>query len=344
MKAALLEAIGQINIVETKAPELRNPSDVLVEIGAVGICGSEVHAFKGSHPFRKPPSVMGHEVAGRILEVGSGVTGFTAGERVCIYPFRTCGNCKWCISGEFQQCAERLVLGVPAWPGGFGEVIAAPQSGLHRLPDHVSFVEGTLVETLAVGVHAVERGRVKTGDSVAVIGMGPIGLAIAASSRVAGAETVIAVDVQQHCLDVATNQLGATHGVLASNTERATATAIKTMTNGEGADIVFMAIGLPHLMEEALAAVGRNGRIVLVAFFDGPLTIDAFGIINPEITISGSTGYSAPNYKKALDLISSGKVRANAIVSHILPLTEINRGFELADSKSDKAIKVVLEM
>lgn len=344
MKAALLEAVGDIKVVEMDAPTLQSPSDVLIEIGAAGICGSEVHAFKGSHPFRKPPSVMGHEVAGRVLEVGADVIGVNAGDRVSVYPYRTCGHCRWCRSGDFQQCPTRTVLGVPDWPGGFGEIIAAPGDCLHRLPDHVSYIEGTLVETLAVGTRAVQRGGVQAGESVAVIGTGPIGMVIAAAARIAGAEKIITVDLQQHCLDLAQRHLGATHGVLAGAGEGSTAAQIQEITDGDGADVVFIAMGLPKLMHEALAAVSRQGRIVLVALFDGPLQFDAYGIINPELTVLGSTGYSQQNYKTALEFVASGQVHANAIVSHVLPLAEVQRGFELADAKADNAVKIVLEM
>ena len=342
MKAALLEAIGKLTIIETEAPRLDDPNDILIEVGATGICGSEVHAFKGTHPFRKPPSIMGHELAGRVMEVGAAVTGFEPGDRVAILPYRTCGVCRWCRTGESQVCPSRTVMGVPGWPGGFGEIVAVPARGAYRLPDHVSYVEGALVETLAVGVRAVERGGVRAGESVAIIGTGPIGMAVAAAACQAEAAKIICVDRQPHCLDTATRDLGATHGVLADG--RPIVDEIKGLNDGEGADIVFMTVGVPALMTDALAAVRRHGRIVMVAIFDTPVSLDSHSLTGAEVSLIGTSGYSEANYAAALELIASKTVRAKAMVSHVLPLDEIQRGFDLADTKAEGAMKVMLEL
>ena len=342
MKAALLEAIGKLRIIETAAPRLDKADDLLIEVGATGICGSEVHAFKGTHPFRKPPSIMGHELAGRVVEVGADVTGFAPGDRVALLPYRTCGDCRWCRAGESQICPARTVMGTPDWPGGFGEIVTAPARGAYHLPDHLSYVEGALIETLAVGVRSFERAGVRAGENVAIIGTGPIGMAVAAAASRAEAAQIICVDRQPHCLDTATRHLGATHGVLADG--RSIVDEIKALCDGEGVDVVFMTVGVPALMEEALRAVNRQGRIILVAIFDGPLSFDSNAVSNPEISLLGTSGYSTGNYETALDLIASRKVRADAMVSHVLPLGDIRRGFELADTKADDAMKVMLEL
>ncbi len=342
MKAALLEAIGKLTIIETEAPRLDDPRDLLIEVGATGICGSEVHAFKGTHPFRKPPSIMGHELAGRVLEVGASVDGFTPGERVAVLPYRTCGRCRWCRAGDSQVCPERMVMGVPGWPGGFGQVVAVPAQGAYRLPDHLSYVDGALVETIAVGVRSVARSGLAKGESAAIIGTGPIGLAVAAAARQAGAEKIICVDRQPHCLEVARRDLGASDVVLADG--RPVADEIRALTGGEGADVVFMTVGVPSLLEDALLAVARHGRIVLVAIFDGPLTLDSHAVGGAEISLVGTSGYSPRDYEAALALISGGTVRAGAMVSHVLPLEQIQRGFDLADTKAEAAIKVMLEL
>ena len=346
MRAALLEDLGKLRIIDTDAPRLSKSDDLLIEIGASGICGSEVHAFKGTHPFRKPPSIMGHEVAGRVIEVGAEAEGFEPGDKVAVLPYRTCGQCQWCQAGDVQLCPSRIVLGTPEWPGGFGEIITAPAHGTYRLPDHVSYVEGTLVETLAVGTRAVRRAGIKAGESVAIIGTGPIGMVISAAASLARARQIIAVDRHQHCLDIAAQFLGATDTVLANGDSNGDSTADKilTVTGGRKVDVVIMAVGLPGLMKDAFRAVNRNGRIVLVAMFDGPLQFDAFEVINPELTLIGTTGYSARDFRAALHLIGSGRVRAREMVSHVLPLADIQRGFELAETKSDRAIKVVVEM
>ena len=164
MKAALLAAVGKLTITEVEQPDLGRPSDVLIRVGAVGICGSEIHAFQGTHPFRKPPSILGHEVAGEVVDVGAKVSGLAPGDRVFVNPQRTCGECEWCQSGRPNVCSSREMLGTLGWTGGLAEYIVAPAQNVCPLPDHVSYVQGTLIEPLCVGVHAIRRAGVEAGE------------------------------------------------------------------------------------------------------------------------------------------------------------------------------------
>ena len=214
MKAAVLEAVGQLVIREVAQPALKGPDWARIKVRAVGICGSEIHAFQGTHPFRKPPSILGHEVTGEIVELGPEVPGFAAGDRVFVDPQWTCGTCAYCTSGRHNLCPDKVVLGTARWTGGLGEYIVAPAPALYPLPDHVSYVEGTAIEPLAVGVHMVQRAQVTAGEEVAVLGAGTIGMMVAAVARLRGAAPVVAVDLQAHCLDLATRHLGATHGLM----------------------------------------------------------------------------------------------------------------------------------
>ena len=233
-------------------------------------------------------------------------------------------------------------MGTPEWPGSFGQVIAAPAKRIHRLPDHVTYVQGAVVEPLAVGARAVRRAGVQEGESVAILGTEPIGMMVCAAANLKRASKIIAVDRQVHCLDTARRHLGATDTVLADG--GSTAAKIQALTDCEGVDVVFLTVGLPGLMQEAFDSISRWGRIILVALFDGPLHFEAFEIINPDLTVIGTTGYSSQDFADALDLIASGQVPAEAMVSHVLPLDQAQHGFELADTKADNAMKVVLDV
>jgi L-iditol 2-dehydrogenase len=342
MKAALFTAIGQLTLTEVETPALETPVEVLIRVRAAGICGSEIHAYKGTHPFRKPPSVLGHEVTGDVVQVGEQVRGFAPGDRVYVDPQWTCGLCEWCQTGRHNLCPSKKVLGTPEWSGGLGEYIVAPAQSVYYLPDHVSYVEGTLIEPLSVGVHMVDRVGVQPSESVAVLGAGPIGMMVAAAARVRGAAPVIAVDLQPHCLDIVQSHFGATHVLLAG--EGPVAPRLLEVVDGRRIDVTFLTVGVPALFTAALQAAACAGRIMFVALFDQPIQLAANDVIAKDLTLLGSAMYNRRDIQTAIDLISSGQVHAGTMVTHRLPLEEAQRGFELAATKQDGAVKVVLEL
>jgi L-iditol 2-dehydrogenase len=341
VKAALLESVGKLTITEVERPALADPDQVLVQVKAVGVCGSEIHAFKGTHPFRKPPSVLGHEVTGDVVRVGTAVRDFVPGDRVFVDPQWTCGECRWCRTGRHNLCPTKQVLGTVQWSGGLGEYVVAPERSLYPLPEHVSYIEGTTIEPLSVAVHMIEHVGVGVDESVVVLGTGAIGMMVTAMASVKGASPIIAVDLQAHCLDMAQQSLGATHGLLAG--EGSLADRILDITQGKPVDVILLTVGVPSLVDEALAIVATEGRIMFVALFDQPVQFEPNVLIDKHLTFLGSAMYNARDIQTAVDLVSSGKVQAGAMVTHVLPLAEAQRGFDLAATKQDGAIKVVLE-
>ena len=342
MKAALLESVGKLTITDVERPVLTGADQVLIQVKAVGVCGSEIHAFKGTHPFRKPPSVLGHEVTGDIVEAGPEVSGFKVGDRVFVDPQWNCGECEWCRTGRHNMCQTKLVLGTEKWSGGLGEYIVAPERSLYHLPDHVSYVDGTTIEPLAVAVHMVDRVSVSADDSVLVLGAGAIGMMITATAGSIGAKPIIAVDLEEHCLDVAKRSLGATDTLLGGGGPLSE--KILEITGGKPVDVVFLTVGVPPLLDEALTVTALDGRIMFVALFDKPVQFPPNRLIDRHLTFFGSNMYNAKDIQTAVDLVSSGKVEVGAMVTHVLSLDEAQRGFDLASSKDDGAIKVVLEV
>lgn len=340
MKAALLEAVRHLKIIDTEAPQLTGPDQVLVRVSKVGICGSELHAFVGTHPYRKPPVILGHEMSGVIVACGADVTDYVPGQRVYIDPQWTCGQCEWCRAGVINLCLNKKVMGTPDWPGAFGERIIAPVESVFALPDTVNDVQGFLVEPLAVGVHAVNQANVQPGQSVLVLGSGPIGSMVTAMARVRGATTIIAVDRHDHCLDVAC-ELGATHRVRADDLR--ILDQVRRIVGERGVDVAILAAGEPVLADVALAAVRKRGTLEHLALFDVPtLALNPYEIIRKELHMVGSLMSDKRDIQEAIDLVASGKVNPEPMARPLLPIDDIQHGFEIAESKAEGAVKVTL--
>jgi L-iditol 2-dehydrogenase len=341
MRAALLQTPGHVVMTEAPMPNIQGADEVLIQVRAVGVCGSEVHAFHGTHPYRVAPVILGHEVAGDVVAVGEGVSDYAVGDRVVVDPQWTCGECAYCRTGYINHCSNKKVLGTPAWPGGFGEYILAPENAVFHLPDSLSYKQGSLLEPLTVDVHVVKQANLTAGESVAILGTGSIGGLLSGVCRVIGADPIITADIRQHCLDAARERLGATHDFLLPDDNFVD--KVKEATGGDGVDVTFIAADDVSLVNRALEMTKPRGRIVLVALLrDAPLQLMAYDIIGKELNIIGSTMTHHADLQEAIELAASGQVDVEAIATHVLPIEEAQRGMELVDNKDDGAIKVTL--
>lgn len=357
MRAAILTAEHHLEMRNVDKPVIQAPDQVLIQVKTVGVCGSEVHAFEGTHPYRKAPVILGHEMAGDVVAVGEAVTDFQAGDRVIVDPQWTCGTCAYCRARMPNLCPSKKVLGTDVWPGAFGEFIISPQEAVFHLPDTLSYAQGSLIEPLTVAVHvarqagmrdagskAQEARRKRQGarDSVAILGTGSIGGLVSGVCHAWGAGPIIAADIRQHCLDAARERLGATHDFLLPDANFAD--NVRSLTSGEGVDVVFLTADDVELVNLAFDIVKRRGRIVFVALMtDAPLNFSAFNIISKELTLAGSLMANHDDVRTALDLAASRRVDVEGILTHHLPIEDAQRGMELAHSKEEGAIKVVLE-
>lgn len=338
MKAALLTAPYEIALQEVDPPRI-TPDEVLIRIRFAGICGSDVHAYKGTHPFRKPPLVGGHELSGEIVEAGAAVRTLQPGDRVTVEPQTYCRACGPCLRGQYNLCSGKRLMGTPAWPGAFGEYVAVPQDKVYRLPDGLSLEDGALVEPLAVGAHAARMADVKLGDTVLVMGSGTIGLAVMAALRAGGATKVIASDRVpfnlakareigvRAAVNVATDDLGET---------------VKSLTGGEGVDTVVVAVGVPPLVDQALQLVRKRGRVVLLALFDGPATFDTFQVVFREVNMVGSWVYDRRDFETTIELLAQGRIQGGSFITHRWPIERVRDALETVDKKSEDVVKIVL--
>jgi 2-desacetyl-2-hydroxyethyl bacteriochlorophyllide A dehydrogenase len=341
MRAAVLQTERQMVMADAEQPVIQAADQMLIRVRTVGVCGSEVHAFNGTHPFRKAPVILGHEMAGDVVEVGADVTRFRAGDRVIVDPHAPCGTCAYCRSGAVNLCPTKKVLGTQAWPGAFGEYVVAPQGAVFHLPDHLSYTQGSLIEPLTIGVHVARRAGLRPGESVAVLGSGSIGGMIAGVCHALGATPIIVADIQQHCLDAARERLGATHDVLLP--DHNLVEEVVAITHGEGVDAVFIAADDPTLVRQAVQITKGHGRIALVALLSvAPLQLMGYDLIKKELHLLGNSMSIHQDVEEAIALAASGRVDVEAIYTHLLPIEEAQRAMQLAASKDDGAIKVVL--
>ena len=326
MRAAVLTDTEQFELEERERPTPA-ADEVLVRVRDVGICGSDVHYYQhgriGDYVVESP-LVLGHESAGEVVAVGDDVTHLGAGDRVTLEPGVPCRRCAHCRSGEYHLCPDVTFMATPPHDGAFAEYVAWPADFAYRLPENVSFRAGALCEPLSVGIHATRRGDVGVGDTVLVMGAGPIGLLTMEAARVAGATDVVVTDVVEEKLDVAADR-GADAVVNVS--EREVSAVVDEYTDGRGADVVVEASGAEPSIRSTLDGVRRGGTVVLVGLADeATVPFDVLDIIDNEIDVHGSFRY-ANTYEAAVDIIADGAVDVEGIVDFERPLDEVDDAF-----------------
>jgi L-iditol 2-dehydrogenase len=232
-------------------------------------------------------------------------------------------------------------MGTAAWPGAFAEYVLVPEASVFPLPQNLSFVQGSLIEPLTIAVHVVRRAGLKPKEAVAVLGAGSIGGLVCGVCKAGGASPIIAADIRQHCLDTAQQHLGADPTILLPDDELVT--KVMDITSGAGVDVVFVTADDVRLVNAGIAMTKRRGRIVLVSLMtEAPVQFSAYQIISKELEIIGSTMSTNDDVQRAIGLAASAQVDVAAIARHLLPFDQVQRGMQLARTKDDGAIKVVL--
>lgn len=338
MKAVYVEDAYNVAVREVEVPPLKD-NEVMIQVKKAGICGSDIHTYKGLHPFRKPPVIIGHEIAGEITEVGKDVTKFQIGDRVTVEPQVGCGKCDYCLTGNVNLCENRTAPGLGEWYGTMAEYFATPEQTVYKLPDSLSYEDGVLVEPLAVGIHAVRKGNIGIGDKVAVLGAGPIGLLAMAAANAAGATATLVTDVLEYALEGAT-KLGATHTFNINEKPDWTAEA-KELVGGQF-DVVLVAVGIPGIIDQAISLLRKGGRIVTIAMFNGDQTFNIHNLQNQEKEIVGCMTYNREDTLAAIDLLAAGAIKTDALISHRLTPEEADYGFKIVEKKEDSSLKVIV--
>lgn len=345
MKVARFYAPGDIRLEQQPEPDVA-PGEVKIRVRACSTCGTDVKISRSGHPNMTPPQVMGHEIAGEIVAVGDGVAGWDAGDRVQVIAAIPDGTCPDCLAGHQAICPHQLSMGYQ-FPGGFAEYMIVPREvlavdGLNRIPASLSFAEASLAEPLACVLNGQELARVGDGDTVVVIGSGPIGCLHVRLARARGAAAVILIDLNPERLATAAALVHPDHTVVTADQDAVA--AVLELTGGRGVDVVITAAASGAAQEQGLRMLARRGRLSLFGGLpkDAPnITVDANLVHYRELTLVGVNGSTPSHNKQALELIASGAVPVADLITHRLPLDQVLDGIEIV-ARGD-AIKVTIE-
>ena len=326
MKAAIFHGTGQpLEITEVPDPS-PGQGEVLIEVAGCGLCHTDLHYLDhGVKTFKAPPIILGHEAAGTIAGVGEDVADFTIGDRVLIPAVLSCGRCTYCRQGRESLCDRMIMLGNHI-DGAYAELIALPASDLVAVPDELSLEQVCVVaDAVSTPYHAVkDRGRVRPGDTVAVVGCGGVGLNVVQCAILAGGQ-VIAVDLSDERLELA-RALGAAEAINPDRVDRVDK-HVKKLTGG-GVDVAFEAIGTPDTIRLGFDLLRRGGRLCVIGFSHDDVPLSAAKIMFHELEVVGSLGCGGSLYPEIIDLVREGRLNLDPIVSGTLPLSEINDGFD----------------
>jgi 2-desacetyl-2-hydroxyethyl bacteriochlorophyllide A dehydrogenase len=336
---AVVTAPGKVEFQTKTLPDL-GARDVLIQVKAAAICGSDLHIFKGKHPSAALPVSIGHEAAGQIIAVGEEVKKHKIGDRVTIEPVIACGKCDFCVRGQYHLCVS-VSFQYRKGQGAFAPYFIASEERVFELPDHLSYEEGALVEPLAVALHAVRKSGIRLGQTCAVFGAGAIGLLVAMLSHRTTGSDVFVVDINSFRLERAL-ELGATEVInsLASNPVE----TIMERTGQMGVDRSFEAVGLEATLTQSLKVLKKGGTTTLLGIFEKPdvvLPVNLF--VQREINLAGSQGYCW-DFQDSLTLLENNVVDLKKLVTHRLNFDELQQGFETLLKPQSNAIKVVINI
>jgi 2-desacetyl-2-hydroxyethyl bacteriochlorophyllide A dehydrogenase len=336
MKAAVLTANHTVEVRDVADPTPR-ADEIVIAVEASGICGSDLHAWHGRHPFRRPPVVLGHEPAGTVLARGPEVTTIEVGDRVVIEPHRICGSCPACRQGDNELCERKQYPATHDWHGSLAEFFAAPANMAHRVPDGVPLDVAALAEPLAVASHANRRGGTGPGKTVNIVGSGTIGLLCLMVAQHLGARVDVVTDIDADKLRMA-GQLGAQRP---SDVRTSDIVDELRQRRFERADITIVAATAPDSLIDGAALTKPGGRIVLLGLYGDTAKIAASSMVTDEQTIVGSLTYNSADFAAALSLLASDPETYARFITKRVGLHEVGAEFA-RQAEGGAAIKTLV--
>ena len=342
MKAAVFEDIGRIVVRDVPQPA---PADhtLVLRVAACAICGTDARTFRHGKSNVKPPQIIGHEIAGTVHEAGKKGNGFAVGDRVAVAAINSCGECYYCTRGMQNLCENFSAIGYEH-PGGFAEYMEVPgrmirDGSTNHIPENLDFARASLAEPFACAINGQELSRVSLGDTVVIIGAGPIGCMHIELARARGATAIIVVEQSAERLELARRF----NADLYCRADGGTAEEVLRFTGGRGADVVIVAASAGKAQETGLLMTAPKGRLNLFGGLpkdNSLINLDINVVHYREVFVHGTSGSLPRHNRMALDLFSSGRVDAGRFITHTLGLNDIVRGIELVENK--KALKVVI--
>jgi 2-desacetyl-2-hydroxyethyl bacteriochlorophyllide A dehydrogenase len=337
VRAAVLTGIGQVVVEDRPEPEAR-PGWVVVTVESASLCGTDSHQYDGriDTPF---PRVPGHDFAGRVASVGDGVDASLVGTAVAVKPSLPCGECADCNAGKLADCKKKKLIGL--WSDGcMTEKVAVPPVNLVPRPEGVTAWQASLLEPLAVGLNTVDRLQILLGETVLVLGQGPIGLALTRLCALSGAGRLIVTDAREAPFAVS-RAYGASDCINVADVD--VTEAVADLTDGVGADVVIETSGFPASSAVVLDVVRKEGKVAHIGWANDLPPLPVIPIMAKTLTVFGVGGNGGRGqYERSLELVRSGRVDLDPMVTHRFSLDDVAEAFATAASKSDGAIKVVV--
>ena len=335
-RMGIVQSAGSAELVEREVAKA-GENQVIIAVKACSICGGDLHIYKGKHPSAPLPVALGHELAGAVVQVGAKVNTLRVGDRVTVEPVLACGECLPCRTGLYGYC-HNLSFHYRRGQGAMADYFVVDARYVYKLPDHLSYEAGALIEPLAVAVHAVKRAKITLGDKVAIMGAGPIGILVAAVCRAAGAEEIIVVDIADIRLETAM-AMGATRTV--NSMRESVVEVVREMTGGRGIGKTFECVGREETFVQAMTCLCKGGQATMLGIFEQPtIEIPATMFVAQEITVQGSQGYCW-DFETALGL--TNKIDMGRIISHEFALSDIDKAMKTALDAKEKAVKIILK-
>jgi len=338
IRCAKYDGPGKIIIGSVPYPEC-SPGSVLVRVDSSGICGSDLLSFQGIR--EQPTFPPGHEFSGVVIACGADVTDFFPGDRVCVEGYSHCGKCEFCKAGRFNLCINRVFIPQNG-PSGFSEIAIVSHSALHRLPDHISYETGALVEPLAVGLHALNQGFDKLSKNLLIVGAGTIGLCTLLCAVAKGITNIFVVAKHLHQIQ-ATIHFGATRVFSATNKDDVNEELVQISP-----DVVINTSTSDEALIQSIRACKYGGTIVLVGGYSQGTNVLLRQVVSKEIRLVGSICYGQHNgisdFDQIIDWISEGTIRPDLLITHRFSLHQIAKAFNVAQDKTNQSIKVMIKM
>jgi 2-desacetyl-2-hydroxyethyl bacteriochlorophyllide A dehydrogenase len=338
MNAIRLEEPGRLNLLSLGTTAIR-PDEARVRVHRIGVCGTDIHAFKGDQPFFTYPRILGHELGVEVLQVGAGIDNVRAGDLCAVEPYVNCGICIACRRDRPNCCVKLQVLGVHI-DGGMREELVVPARKLHA-SRKLSMDQLALVETLGIGCHAVDRAEVESGELALVVGAGPIGLAVTQFAMEAGAR-VIVLDIDKRRLEFCQAQLGVPY-VIDANEEDPKA-SLDRITMGDLPTAAFDATGNPQSMANAFEYPAHGGRLTFVGLFTGDLTFNDPSFHRRELTVLASRNARPADFTRIIRLIEAKKIDTSPWITHRTSLTNVVAEFPRWTDPGARVIKAMIEV
>ena len=339
MLQAVLQTPEKVIFREIERP-VPGPGQVLIKVERIGICGSDIHAYYGKHPYIKCPIVQGHEFSGLIAEVGERVEGLAPGDNVTVMPQLVCGQCYPCKHGNYHICNELKVIGCQA-EGAAQEYFAVDAKLVVKLPENMSYEEGAMVEPVAVGAHAVGRLGNVEGLNVLVLGAGPIGNLTAQVAKGMGAKSVMITDVSDCRLQVA-KDCGIAYAVNTRSTDLPV--ALDKAFGPDRADAILECVGAQKTIDQAVLAARKGTDIVVVGVFAEKPVVDLGLIQDRELRLIGTLMYKAGDYETAVTLIRTGRVNLKPLMSKHFPFKEYPQAYKFIEQNRERTMKVFIDL